>query len=323
MSYPALLVTPPVPPAPPVRPLRGLTVTWEAPDGRVWDLNDVAGGVILDMRNVEGLHFPLIDRWTRGSSAIPGHRLRGWRTRARSVFWPIFIQADDSSSWLELQEAFFHGIHPDQAGTWRVSAGGQTRSLRLTGVFDDVHAYGSDPLHRAWEQYGVKMEAAQPYWVGKTIEAGPWSAPSTEPFFPGPTFTISDGAGFTAAAISNPGDVTAYPRWIIDGELDDISVGVGSAVITLPFPVNEGERVVIDTDPRNPSAFRGPIPATDDEGREIEPFVGEDVTAELGVQAYASVPPGGSVPLSLAATGTGTITCQLDPLYFRAFGGRP
>lgn len=300
------LSAPPV--APPVPPAQwsGLGIEWEAPDGTVWDLTDPDSGVVLVRDGVEGFHFPRIEKHSSQSRAIPGKRSRGWRAQAREVFWRVYIYRNSSAEWLALYQAFFDSIHPDRAGIWRVTAGGQTRELHVTGVFADTVSYDRDPLYRGWALYGVTLEADQPYWAGPSERRGPWRAPDPVPFFDpagSPPFHISSGGTFATARIPNPGDVDAWPVWTMVGPLDPVEVGVGSTVVQVPFPVLEGQTLRLDTDPRN-------VTATLD---------GDDVTRELGFQRFAPVRPGGDVPLHVAAAGGGTVSVELRPLYFRAF----
>lgn len=313
MSTPIILAAPRFLPPVPVNNREGYRSEWVGPDGSVWDLNAWESGLILDSRGVEGLHNPVITRNTSKSRRIPGHRLRGWRAEAREVFWPVFIYADDTADWLAVHREFFQTIHPDRAGTWRVTALGETRELRLTGVFDDGHVYDVDPLLDGWGEYAVTLEAQQPFWQGKTIRRGPWRTPDPQPFFSGPPFTISSSTTFGAASIPNTGDVDVWGVWWATGPLSAIELGVGDTLITPPFDLEAGEMLRIDTDPRNPTAQKGA------EVNDTALFEGSDVTTALGMQDYASVPPGERVELHVNAVGSGSIMFDLTPLYFRAF----
>lgn len=292
---------------------RGLSLEWIGHDGSIWDLNDPRGGLALYRKGVEGLHFPRITKNSSTSRAIPGKRLRGWRAESRDVFWPVYLGGDGSDAWLERHSAFFDTIHPSLPGTWRVSAGDETRTLQLTGVFDDTHSYEIDPLLRGWALYDVTLEAAQPFWQGTRVRRGPWKAPETSPFFPGPPFRISSSSAFGSAVVPNTGDVDAWGVWWATGPLTEIELGVGGAVIRPPFGLEAGEMLRIDTDPRHPTAQIGPaVTDTDD-------FVGVDITQDLGLQDYAPVPPGASVDLHVEATGSGAVMFDVTPLHFRAF----
>lgn len=306
MSNLVVLSSPPAGSVPvPSNQWRGLVLLWEGPDGSVWDLTDYTGGVILTREGLEGLHFPRITKYSSASRAVPGKRLRGWRAEGRDVFWPLYVWADGTDAWLERAAAFFSTIHPENAGTWRVRAGSEERTLQLTGVFDETHLYTQDPSYVGWSLYGVALEAAQPYWQGQRIRRGPWSSPDTQSFFGdgAPPFTISSSGTFASATIPNPGDVEAYGIWSAVGPLTGIVLGVGDTLIRVPFDLGIGDVLTIDTDPRNPTATLN----------------GVNATRELGMQEYAAVPPGASVPLHVEAAGTGQIIFDLVPLYFRAF----
>lgn len=306
MSYPIILASPPSAPPVAVEQREGLTQEWVDSAGVVWPLSDWTTGVTLDDRGVEGLDNPQLTMYRSESRGTPGHRKRGWRAKTREVFWPIFIYSDTSLEWLARQRAFRSTIHPDREGIWRVTANGETRELPVSAVFDAAHTYDIDPMLEGWAQYGIEMEAAQPYWQGKAIRRGPWRAPDAVPFLPpggGPPVRISSSSAFGSATVPNPGDVEAWGTWTVEGPLSSIALGVGAAIITVPFSLNAGQVLVIDTDPQHPSATRD----------------GEDVTALLGLQDYAPVPSGASVPLHVEATGSGWVTFDLVPLYFRAF----
>ena len=304
--YPVILASPPVGRPTQATDWRGLSITWEGPDGQTWDLTDRAGGVLLTAQGLEGLHNPRITKYASASRAIPGKRLRGWRAEARDVFWPLYIWADGSTAWRDRQQEFFDSITPDREGTWRVKAGEEERRLSLTGVFLDTHRYNFDPLITGWATYGVALEAAQPFWEGEPRTRGPWGSPNPVPFVPaggGPPLRISSASTVENATIPNTGNVEAYGAWTLNGPLSDIVLGVGDALNVIPFSLEAGETLLIDTDPRRPSAS----------------INGVDSTTALGLQEWAPIPPGAEVPLHVAATGNGNVSFALTPLYLRAF----
>jgi hypothetical protein len=276
--------------------------------------------VCLVTGGVEGLHFPKITRYQSTSRAFPGARNRGWQTESRDVFWPVLIWSDGSGSWLDLYTQFFDTMHPDRPGTWSVTTGSTTRTLQVTGTFDGGVTYDQDPMETGWMQYPVSLEAVQPYWSGDVLTQS-WQGTSPTDFFntTGATpFNISSAADFSTATMDNPGDVDAYPVWVIAGPLSSVSVGVGSKLVNVPFSVASGDILVIDTDPRNVTARMGAAAVVlDADG--VPTGAGTDQTAALGFQSFAPIPDGTQKPLAVSATGSGSVTCRLVPLYFRAF----
>lgn len=286
-------------------PIRSQWVGW---DGTIWDLHNGAQGVAL-LQDVVGLHNPKFDRFLSSQRVIPGHRVRGVKAKARAVIWPLLVHNDSQLGWLSTEKGFWRTIRPEPefAGTWRIGVGPQIRQLRLTGLFDDDHAYPLDPYLGGWAKYALEMEAAQPFWEGEVVrrvfEIGP---ASPEDFFDvggSPPFHIIPGTTFSTAVITNPGDVAAYPTWTLVGPLDTIQVGVGSVTVEVPFNLTTGQVLIIDTDPRNQTAT----------------LDGVDASVALGFQNFAAIEPGENRPLTVLASDTGTITCELIPLYYRAF----
>jgi hypothetical protein len=282
-----------------------LSLIWRGWDGSVWDLNSRENGVLIYRGGVEGMHNPRITKHASTSRAVPGSRQRGWRAEARDVFWPIYLWGDSSAQWRERNNAFLRTIHPDLPGTWEVT-GAETRTLSLTGTFGDPHSYDIDPQLSGWVQYGVTLEAEQPYWAGPKIKRGPWKAPASRSFIDpagSPPLHISKGSAFGSATIPNPGDVEVWGVWTGIGPLSDIAVGIDDTIVTVPFDLDAGDVLIIDTDPRNPSVTLN----------------GVDAEELLGLQDYAAVAPGDEVDLQVDAAGAGSIEFSLVPLYFRAF----
>lgn len=306
MSTPVILSRAPVPPEVPEGQWAGVTVVWIGADGSVWDLGTGAGGAVLQRSGTEGLHDPIITKYSSKSRVIPGIRRRGWRAEERPVFWPVLVYShENAAEWKARYRAFFASIHPEIPGTWRIGHDGEYRELSLTGVYPKGHSFNHDPLVLGWEMFGVALEADQPYWRGEPLELGPWRQPLTGPFFAlggSPDFFISSSTEIGRATVENPGDVEAWLVWKAVGPLSEIEIGIGDAVAEIPFALDPGEELVIDTDPRNQSGTRN----------------GVDVTKQLGLLPYAAVPPGSDVEVHVEAAGAGEISASLTPLYFRA-----
>lgn len=285
---------------------RGMGVTWEAA-GKLFDLTSKDGGIVLVRDGVEGLHFPEIVQHTSRHRATHGQRSRGFRVEPREAFWKVYIWGDGGDAWLSVQDEFWSTIRPDVEGVWRVTAGGQSRTVRLRGQFDDSFSYERDPLLHGWAVFPVKLVADQPFWTGPLVQSPVWRAADPLEFFPaggGPSFHISSASTFGTARIGNPGDVGAYPRWEIRDQLGDIQVGVGADIITVPFDMVTGDRLTIYSDPRAPRAVLN----------------GTAVTRTLGLQDFAPIPPGGAVDVHVSATGNGSVQATLEPLHYRALG---
>ena len=142
-----------------------------------------------------------------------------------------------------------------------------------------------------------------------------WSNEGLAPFLGGtsgsglgPPFHISRGNTIGSARMLNPGSVDAYPVWTITGPTSSVTVGVGSATITYTAPILAGQSVTIDTNPDRRTVL-------DQDGISRLANLGPVVSFEGG-----KLPANAETPLSLALTGTGSVSATIVPRYFRAWG---
>lgn len=305
----AIVFAAPFTPPPPPKVWFGLGMTWTGEDGVVWDLTSGEGGVVM-MPGVRGLSMPPITHHKSVYASVPGSRWRGYSVQDREVFWPIQVFHDLSSeAWIERDRAFWKTLAPNKTGLWTViQPNGQERTLRLRLKEDGDPVYSHDPALAGWSNYGLTFEAEQPFWQGGGGVVSKTFMPENDSdFFNGAAkaspFKISRSATVTSAIMNNPGDVEAYPVWTIEGPCTNATVGVGGVNITIPFAVATGQRLVINTAPSSQQAL----------------LAGVDRTADLGTVNFAPIPSGSNVILSLAITGTGSITCAITPRYFRAW----
>lgn len=279
----------------------GLSMTWTGWDGSVWSLSDEQFGTVM-MPGVRGLNMPAITHYTSASPNVPGARWRGHTAEAREVFWPIQIYSDIGSvDWLARDRAFWKTMRPEKTGTWTViQPDGRSRSLRLRFQDDGTQTFDTDPAIVGWTNYGITLTAEEPYWAGPS-ETRAWQAGGAAQFFP--NLVISPGGALDTAQANNPGDVEVWPVWEIHGPVTNATIGVNGRNITIPFEIEAGEVLTIDTSPRVQTAMLGAV----------------DRTEDLGVVDFAPLPPDQITPLSLSMTGTGTITVTVTPLYLRAW----
>jgi len=256
-------------------------------------------------RGVKGLHMPRFEVFKSATPLVPGTDLTGYAIPERPVYWPINFYSASIDEWRAKYSAFFRSMHPVEAGVWTVGEGADARTLPLTYDEDGSFAFQNDPFVLGWALIGVQLIAPRPLWRGKAIRKTFTAEEPVDfiPAEPGDDYHPSPTATFTTAAIDNPGDEPAYLTWEVTGPQDELELGVGGAVIQVPFPVEEGSVLRIDTDPAGQFAT----------------LDGVDVTSDLGFQIFGPVPPRGTSPLTIASTGTGSVTAQLVPLYWAAF----
>jgi hypothetical protein len=295
-------------------------MTWTGLDGVVRQLTKPGNPNPRMRPGVKGLHMPRMIVHTVESPLVPGAELIGYELPPRTVYWPLRFAARSIEQWEDDHASFFDSFHPVIPGIWTVGEGDDARTLPLTGSFDGSHVFDHDPFVTGRALIGVELLAPRPLWRGQAISRS-FNGPDPEPFFPeggGPPFYISPSATFQNASINNPGDEPSYLVWEIDGpQPAGTQVGVGGALVDVPFPVPEGKRLVIDTDPANQYALLGDLVPTDDGGVQfVDPV---DVAQPLGFQVFAPVPERGASSLKILATGPGTIRVSHVPLYWRAY----
>lgn len=285
-----------------------LRQTWTGWDGSTWVLSDPDEGVFLTDGGVAGMGQVPSARFSSVAPGVAGSRFRGARALERPVMWNLHVYSDVSSAaWVDRDRAFWRTMRTDRVGRWTVQqvATNTTRYLDCRFVSTD-DTYPRDPVLAGWADYEVHLVADDPYWRGAPVGRAFAVAGDPVDFLPaapGDPFVISEGSSLASATIENPGDVEAWPVWTITGPTTDVTVGIGDSLVGIPGDLDEGDVLVIDTDPRRQSATLN----------------GVRTRGILAPHDFAPIPAGGVSGLSLAMTGTGAVSVQIVPRYLRAW----
>lgn len=276
---------------------------WTGYDGVVWDITGGRNGLCM-LPGVRGLTMPPVAHHKSRTASVPGARWRGVSTEEREVFWPIQVYHDEGSiEWVARDSAFWATLQPQRTGEWAVvQPNGERRTLTLRFRDDGSAAFNTDPAMTGWINYGITLDAEQPYWEGRRVTQA-WKDSTAIPFFNGPPFNIASGMEATNAKITNAGDVEAYPLWTLTGPITSATLGVAGQLITINFPVPAGKTLVIDTAPSKLTAVMD----------------GVDKIPALVTSDFAPLPPGKDIPVSLGLVGSGSIEMAFTPLYYRAW----
>lgn len=101
-----------------------------------------------------------------------------------------------------------------------------------------------------------------------------------------------------AATVSNSGTSAAHPAIIVRGDFPDgVTINHGGGQLAYPAPIGAGAPLVLDGLTRTATVR------------------GVDVTRALTSRDFPAIPPGGSVTLSVLASGTGTVTVESFDTY--------
>lgn len=309
-----VFATPYFPSAPP-RPWVGLQMTWTGWDGSVWNLTSAAEGAVM-LPGLRGLSMPPIVHYSSVYASVPGARWRGHTVDAREVFWPIQLYHDaGSQGWVDRDRAFWKTLRPEKTGTWTVKLpSGAERHLDCRFSNDGDHTISHDPVLQGWSNYGITLTAEEPFWRGAPLTRE-WNSGGSLPFLPaatGENYTISPSATLDSSAMPNPGDVDAYPVWEVHGPTTSAQVGVAGRNITIPFAVEAGQVLVIDTAPTQQSAILYTLSGAS----RINPV---DKTSQLGIANFVPVPADSVTTTTLSLSGAGKVSLILTPLFLRAW----
>lgn len=289
------------------------TLTLLGVDGSTWDLMGRTSPVQL-LGGMGGLHLPsATNRWAT-TARRSGRRYKDSVTDARQFVMnlrvgdaePPYRVGDD---WRALDAQFWAALAHDRRAT--LVFNGQ-RSLNFRLGDDNAHDFPKDPALLGKAVYSIDCVADRPEWLGAEQVSTYSFAPvanqnnyygATE----GPPFVISAPTLSQYASVQNPGDLPTYPIWRIVGPATTATVGVDGRDIHIPFALQAGQQVIIDTEAQT---------ITDGNGATLWPQMGSTAVD------FAPVPAGGSVPITLGIEDGGVtslIEVRVTARYRRAW----
>lgn len=242
------------PPAPEGPRFGTPTATWYAPDGSVWPLTDPALGW-KTLRDVGGIDTPPY-QMTTDPHPRGGARIRHQQPQPRVITWPLFVRGSTSEEietrWRALEDAITQTLHmgPGVLEVIRPGGGGarRIRAHYQEGFEDDLKL----PDKRLAV---ITFYCEDPYWYAAepTVIRREYGTPVDflDPF---PSVSSSQVLGETI--LVNPGQVTAWPEWVITGPATKVTatlVDTGESWTLDPSAVagtlSAGDEVRISTDP--------------------------------------------------------------------------
>lgn len=292
-----------------------IQVSWLGSDGTFWDLT--TGPVQIDgdsSNGVEGFGEPKWNRNTIETAGSDGQRRTGQRSRAsaREGYLPVIILGDNEGSWVDLSRSWWNSWSPDIPGTLTVTMpDGTTRAISACLVDDDSYAPARDPGLNFSEETAVTWVADDPFWYGPAQTAAFQVVDGTTDFFNGgaaPPFNLAPGNTINSASVSNPGDLEAWPTYILTGPATTFSVGVAGHTVAGSVTVEDGETLIVDSAPSRQVALLYRIDGTV-----------ANVTPQLSAVDFGSVPARSSAPLDVSVAGSGQLTITFAPRYRRAW----
>lgn len=282
-------------------------------DGSSWDLTGPGSTATL-VDGLSGLHLPKTSQLWSKTARRPGQTWRGSRLESREFTVKVAVGDSDApyrrgDDWRTLDSQFWQALSTDALATLRVN----DRYLRFRLDDNEDPVFAQDPALLGNAVYSIDCIADRPEWMGDQIsKAFAYNALANQNYYGGstglgPPFYIGEAGIFDSAAVPNPGDLPAYPTWMIVGPATRVTFGVGNRTTTLPFSLNVGDQVIIDTEAQM---------IRDQQGNNLWPQIGYTPVN------LAPIPPGDPSPVVIAMDGAeagASVTVSLIPLYRRAW----
>ncbi|HLH22439.1 MAG TPA: hypothetical protein VK066_07935 [Chloroflexota bacterium] len=229
-------------------------VSWVAPDGVETVLSGQPQFELLWGR--QGAFMPPIAFAEEPVPLQPGARLRQVQVGVREVDLPLLLRGADATALRALYRTLLHTFDPQRGdGKLRVQGpDGGVRELtcRYHSGLEGAEVLDKDAGGTSWRKVVLVLRAWDPYWYATAPTRVDFAVGSAAtPFFPFFPLRLSASTVLGDAAVSNPGDVEAWPIWTITGPgsnlvLTNVTTG---AALTLVTTLGASDVVTIDTRP--------------------------------------------------------------------------
>lgn len=285
---------------------------WYAPDAPVFDFTDPQQPFWLTNAAVEGMGYGERQDFVRELASGDGQTYSGSRLRAREVFWPIVFDPGSTGLSMTVWNNIFWGLfRPGAYGLWRVT-NTETNTWRELAcrLVDDGYAPDRDPLLEFRPQrFGMTLVADDPWWKGTPSTRTFGVAQNPVEFYNTTNthvFNIMSSNTAASATITNTGEVTAWPKFRIDGPIDSFDIGLDGTTagrVAGTFTIPNGSSLYIDSDPR----------------RQTIVMNGDNMWPRMSQVGFRSVAPGQDRSIDVQLNGTGALTVTVEPRFYRAF----
>lgn len=226
--------------------------TWVAPDGTEWPLTDTAPDRgYFTTREIGGWGTVPVE-YTLDPMPRGGESVRYVKVSSARLVWPLNIYGDTHQEFLDryraVKRAFTQTALRGQAGTMIVyRPDGSAR--QISGFYEDGFR-GEPGENWLFANPVITLLCPDSFWqdvdtitVTRSYAAG--GASFLNPF---PTISSSQVLGSTT--VNNPGDVQAWPSWVINGPMTALTAvnNTTSQAFTLTYTLLAGETITMTTD---------------------------------------------------------------------------
>lgn len=184
-------------------------------------------------------------------SASAGGVWRNTKRGVRDIDLPIVVLGDNRAD-LETKLRRLSNLLQDTNGPTKIRASysdGTAFELNAHYVGGGDVEYG-DESNGVRAKWVISMQAPQPYWesvnpLNYTLKLSPERGLIRNTSLS--KLRLAGQYGFGNVTLINPGDVVAYPVWVVNGPCDSVSITENGVGFTYTEPVAIGESITIDT----------------------------------------------------------------------------
>lgn len=203
--------------------MAGRNVIWRpAGGGPPLTLTDRPAGYRM-LAGVTGLDAPPYEVTTEAVPGWDGEQLRSVRAEARVVRWPILIRGSTRGEFRARARHLLNLLDPAKGpGQLEITeSDGQRRFLSCvyTGGLEGDSSLATSG-DGTWWRAVVSWLAASPWWSDGNLRTlvFPYRSGPASTFFPILPLRLSTAQVLGATEVTNPGDVEAWPTWLLEGQ---------------------------------------------------------------------------------------------------------
>lgn len=181
---------------------------------------------IFMMPGATGLDSPPFELHADDSPNLDGGIFRDARAVAREIMIPLYLHGIDRQTIKALKSRLVSNLNPKKGYCVLrfVEGDGIPRSLRCYYKGGMEGSENEDQSGFTWKRFGIQLTAYDPYFYSDDVQVASWTFGSGDPFLSTTDsfFPLHINAGVVssaAVAVTNPGDVEAWPRWELTGPI--------------------------------------------------------------------------------------------------------
>jgi Phage tail protein len=204
----------------------------------------------------QGLDGRFMPTWQHYIDTVPGQdggRYRGTVATLGLYTLPLLICADDVTSLRVRHRELAQAVNPKRGPGYLTIETDDGIARQIRCIYES--GFETDPATDGQEYQqlvALKFRAVDPYWIDPAGISHGYTKSDTTAFSPFPLpMRVGPSSIFNQWQETNPGDVEAWPYWIINGPGSNpvlVNETTGKELL-LDYSLGSGETIVIDTRP--------------------------------------------------------------------------